>query len=72
MIGKLKYQDILSISKTLTSCINELNNLEGTKSIQEVMDFASTVEVYAKYLETLVELNVDADKALKDLKETNK
>lgn len=72
MIGKLKYQDILSISKTLTSCINELNNLEGTKSIQEVMDFASTVEVYAKYLETLVELNVDADKALADLKETNK
>ena len=72
MIGKLKYQDVLSISKTLTGCINELNALEETKASQEVMDFASTVEVYAKYLETLVELNEDADKALKDLNETSK
>ena len=72
MIGKLKYQDILSISKTLNDCISKLNTLDETKSLQEVMDFASTVEAYSKYLETLVELNVDADKALKDLKETSK
>ena len=72
MIGKLKYEDILNISKTLTSCVNELNNLEETKKSQEIMDFASTVESYAKYLESLVELNLDADKALKELKEANK
>ena len=72
MIGKLKYQDILNISKTLTDCVKELNALEEVKASQELMDFASTVESYSKYLESLVELNVDADNALKDIKETIK
>lgn len=72
MIGKLKYQDILNISKTLTDCVKELNALEEVKASQELMDFTSTVESYSKYLESLVELNVDADNALKDIKETIK
>ncbi len=68
MIGQLKYEDILKVSKTLDSCINDINTIKDKVKSNDLSDFISTVEAYSKYLETLVELNVDADKALQDLK----
>ena len=42
--------------------------LADGRHIQELQDFAATVEGYSKFLENTIEINKDADNALKDLK----
>ena len=67
MIDKLKYEDIISISKDLRTQAQVIEKLIEKKSIQELSDFVATVEGYSKFLENIVEINTDADKALKEL-----
>lgn len=67
MIGKLKYEDVLAISKDLRVQAEVIAKLLKDKNVQELSDFVATVEGYSKYLENVVEINIDADKALKDL-----
>ena len=67
MIGKLTYDQILEISKDLREQADIISSLVRNKDNQELLDFAATVEVYSKYLETTVQINKDADTALMDL-----
>ncbi len=72
MIDKLTYDQILTISKELAKQSEIVDNLVKDRGIQELKDFAATVEGYSKFLETTVQMNNDADKALEELKKLNK
>lgn len=68
MIGKMTYQEIVEISQQLEQAIKELEEVGNKYGVEALTDFISTVEGYAKYLTTTVELNQDADEVLKELK----
>ena len=68
MIDKLSYDEILNISKDLYQQAKIIENLAKQREIQELIDFSATVEGYSKYLQTTVDINKDADEALKELK----
>lgn len=72
MIDKLTYNQVLTISKELAKQSEIIDNLVKDREIQELKDFAATVEGYSKFLETTVQMNKDADKALEELKKSNK
>ncbi|MCI8460193.1 MAG: hypothetical protein HFE81_02235 [Bacilli bacterium] len=67
MIDKLSYEDILTISKELKEQAAIIDKLVQNRNIQELKDFAATVEGYSKFLENTIEINKDADKALSEL-----
>ena len=67
MIGKLTYEQVLEISKELKVQADIIENLVKDKEKQELVDFAATVEGYSKFIETTVEINKDADRALAEL-----
>ena len=67
MIDKLTYDEILNISKGLEEQAKKIAELSKDKNIPQLDDFVSTVEGYSKFLENTVEINKDADNALKDL-----
>lgn len=69
MIGKLTYDQILEISKDLKAQAQIVGKLAEERDITQIEDFSKTVEGYSKFLENTVEINKDADLALKDLKE---
>lgn len=72
MIDKLTYNQILAISKDLSVQADIIDKLVQNRNIQDLKDFAATVEGYSKFLETTVLMNKDADKALEDLKRMKK
>ena len=72
MIDKLTYDQILAISKELSVQADIIEKLVQNRNIQDLKDFAATVEGYSKFLETTVLMNKDADKALEDLKRMKK
>ena len=67
MIDKLTYDQVLSISKELSKEAHIIDKLAKDRNLQDLQDFSSTVEGYSKFLETIVNMNKDADKALSDL-----
>lgn len=67
MIDKLTYDQVLAFSKELKNQAEIINNLFKNKENQALADFIATVEGYSKFLETTVEINKDADKALEEL-----
>ena len=69
MIDKLTYEEVISNSKELRKQAGIVSRLAINRNIQELIDFAATVEGYSKFLENTIEINKDADNALKDLKE---
>ena len=69
MIDKLSYDDVLKISQELKKESDIIKDLATKKNIKEIIDFASTVEGYSKFLENTVSINKDADEALLGLKE---
>lgn len=68
MIDKLKYEQILAVSNDLKAQAEIVLNLAQKRNLQELVDFASTVEGYSKFLESAVEMNKAADNALSELK----
>ena len=68
MIDKLSYDEITNISNGLKQEVEVLNNLMKDKDAADLKDFIATVEGYSKFLETSVEINKDADKAIQALK----
>lgn len=72
MIGQLKYEEVEAVSNVLKKEASIIQELIKDKNIQELADFVATVEGYSKYLDTTVEMNKDADKALQELANKNK
>lgn len=70
MIGTMTYEQVEEITKELESSAEFVKSYIKDKNIVELEDFVSTVEGYAKFLKTMIELNQDADKELADLKAT--
>lgn len=69
MIDKLSYDQMLQISKDLNEQAEKIQKMAEARELMDLVDFASTVEGYSKFLENTVELNRDADNALKELRE---
>lgn len=69
MIDKLTYDQMLQISKELRVHAEKIQTLAEQREILDLIDFASVVEGYSKFLNNTVELNKDADNALKELRE---
>ena len=69
MIDKLRYEDVLAISQALKKEADTINELASKRNFKEIVDFASTVEGYSKFLENTVNINKDADLAIASLKE---
>lgn len=70
MIGSMTYDQVKEVIRELESSSKIISNFIKNENIEDLEDFIATVESYAKYLKTTIELNKDADKALEDL--TNK
>ena len=68
MIDKLTYDQIIEISKDLKKQAEIVEKLAQERNIQELVDFSATVEGYSKFLQNTVEINKEADEALKELK----
>lgn len=68
MIDNISYEELMSTSKQLSSCVEIIRNIIKNDEIKEIEDFISTVDGYSKFLENTVNLYQDADKALIDLK----
>ena len=71
MIGKLTYEQVTEVAKQLEIYMNVIAELNKEKQSVDLQNFLSTVDRYAKFLETTVELYMDADKALSWLKNPN-
>ncbi len=67
MIDRLTYEQVLNVAKALRTEAEAVEEVAKAREIQDIVDFAASVESYAKFLENTVELNKDADKALEDL-----
>ena len=67
MIDKLSYGDVLAISNELRKESEIIKELASKRDIKEIIEFASAVEGYSKFLENTVHINRDADEALTGL-----
>lgn len=72
MVGKLTYEQVLTIAKDLRAQVEVIERLIANRELPELNDFTATVEGYSKFLENSVEINKDADAALMDLKKLKK
>lgn len=72
MVGKLTYEQVLTIAKDLRAQVEVIERLIANRELPELNDFTATVEGYSKFLENSVEINKDADAALMDLKNLKK
>lgn len=55
MIDKLTYDQILAISKELKNQAQIIDKLVENRNVQELKDFAATVEGYSKFLESTID-----------------
>lgn len=69
MIDKLSYDEILTISNELKKEAENIKRLATVRKAEKILDFVSVVEGYSRYLENTVEINKDADNALKELRD---
>lgn len=72
MVGKLTYEQVLTIAKDLRAQVEVIERLIANRELPELNDFTATVEGYSKFLENSIEINKDADAALMDLKNLKK
>jgi len=67
MIDKLTYEQIEEIVNNMREQKEIIAQLLKGRGVPELADFVEAVESYCKFLENTMELNKDADNALKDL-----
>ena len=67
MIGNLSYDQVSQVVEVLRKCNENLSSVPEEQRDVVYQEFLSMVEGYYKYLETLVQINKDADEALKEL-----
>lgn len=67
MIGNLNYDQVSQVVEVLRKCNETLSVVPEEQRDTTFQEFFSVVEGYYKYLDTLVQINKDADEALKEL-----
>ncbi len=68
MIDKLSYDQVMEISRGLKEQAEIVDKIVRDRELDDLIDFVATVEGYSKFLENTIEINKDADNALRDLK----
>ena len=67
MIDKITYDQVNEFVKGFREQLDVIRKLSEGRNVGELVDFMDSVETYCKFLENTVELNKDADKAIKDM-----
>ncbi len=67
MIDKISYEQLDEIVKSFREQNSTIKKLSKGRGVPELEEFMDSVENYCKFLENTIELNKDADLALKDL-----
>jgi len=67
MIDKLSYDQVLSFATELESNAKIIDGIVKSHNLERLNNFASTVNSYAKFLQSTVQMYKDADLALQDL-----
>lgn len=74
MIGKLVYDDMLTLTNELNRASNSIKSLieEDSSNDNNIKKFCEEVDAYVRFLTSSVELYRDSDEALKLMIEKNK
>ena len=67
MIDKLSYEQVTEMINAFREQKQIIAKLSKGRKVPEISDFLESVETYCKFLENTIELNKDADEALKNL-----
>ena len=69
MLGNLEYSKVNELIQTLKQCCVELTKIDEVRGNKDLINFTQSVDSYILYLENTMKMSMDADEALKDLKE---
>ena len=67
MIDKLSYDQVLAFANELKNSADIISNISKAYNLESLNDFVAAVNSYINFLNSTVEMNKDADLALKDL-----
>ena len=67
MIDKISYDQLQEMIQGFREQTTVIKKLMRGRGVPELNEFVDSVETYCKFLENTMELNKDADVALKDL-----
>lgn len=74
MLGSLSYDEIKKLSGSLSNSSNNIRQIvtKYNDELTDVVDFCNSLDAYAKFIDSSINLNKDADEALKYMIEKNK
>lgn len=74
MLGSLSYDEIKKLSDSLSNSSNTIRQIvtKYNDELADVVDFCNSLDAYAKFIDSSINLNKDADEALKYMIEKNK
>ena len=74
MLGSLSYDEIKKLSDSLSNSSNNIREIvtKNNDELADVVDFCNCLDAYAKFIDSSINLNKDADEALKYMIEKNK
>lgn len=74
MIGDLSYEEMKKASESLSSSSQIIRSIveKYNPDLNSITDFCDSLDRYAKFLETSVQLYQDSDEALETMIEKNK
>ncbi len=74
MLGSLSYDEIKKLNDSLSNSSNNIRQIvtKYNDELADVVDFCNSLDAYAKFIDSSINLNKDADEALKYMIEKNK
>lgn len=75
MIGSLSYEEMSNLANSLATSSSKIREVIGkynSDKLNKIIDFCDTIDAYARFLTSYVELYQDSDEALKFMIEKNK
>ena len=75
MIWSLSYEEMSNLAKSLSNSSSKIREVIGkynSDKLNKIIDFCDTIDAYARFLTSYVELYQDSDEALKFMIEKNK
>lgn len=74
MLGSLSYEELIGQAKSIETSANNIRNIISKygDDLVDVSSFCDSLDSYVKYIESSINLNKDADKALNYMIEKNK
>lgn len=74
MLGSLSYDEAKKLSDSLSNSSNNIRQIvtKYNDELADVVDFCNSLDAYEKFIDSSINLNKDADEALKYMIEKNK